>query len=88
MSMFPGAGASVYYNEDGEPLGWDYPSYDEPDVDDFYADYDVEPPVCTNCGEDGHEASECKDDPYEGDPMEDQWLDSYMEDRLSTMFEG
>jgi hypothetical protein len=21
---FPGAGASVYYNEDGEPLGWDY----------------------------------------------------------------
>lgn len=29
--MFPGAGARVYYNEDGEPLGWDYPSDDEPD---------------------------------------------------------
>lgn len=27
--MFPGAGAQVYYNEAGEPLGWDYPSYDE-----------------------------------------------------------
>lgn len=37
MSMFPGAGAQVYYNEAGEPLGWDYPSdpseyaFDEPD---------------------------------------------------------
>ena len=29
--MFPGAGAQVYYNEAGEPLGWDYPSYDEPE---------------------------------------------------------
>lgn len=26
---FPGPGAQVYYNEAGEPLGWDYPS-DEP----------------------------------------------------------
>jgi len=25
--MFPGAGAQVYYNEAGEPVGWDYPSY-------------------------------------------------------------
>lgn len=31
--MFPGAGAQVYYNEAGEPLGWDYPSYDGGDVD-------------------------------------------------------
>lgn len=40
--MFPGAGASVYYNEAGEPLGWDYPSYDEPeyDPDDYLAGYD------------------------------------------------
>lgn len=29
MSMFPGAGAVVYYNEAGEPLGWDYPSPDD-----------------------------------------------------------
>jgi hypothetical protein len=29
--MFPGAEAQVYCNEAGEPLGWDYPSYDEPD---------------------------------------------------------
>ena len=28
--MFPGPNAQVYYNEAGEPLGWDYPSYDEP----------------------------------------------------------
>jgi len=33
---FPGAGARVYYNEAGEPLGWDYPNYDAPpDVDDY-----------------------------------------------------
>lgn len=38
MSMFPGAGAHVYRNEAGEPIGWDYPSYDEPDPDEFYAD--------------------------------------------------
>ncbi len=25
---FPGAGAHVYYNDAGEPLGWDYPSDD------------------------------------------------------------
>jgi hypothetical protein len=31
MSMFPGPGARVYYNEAGEPLGWDYPSEYEPD---------------------------------------------------------
>lgn len=36
--MFPGAGARVYRNEAGEPLGWDYPSYDEPEYDDFAAD--------------------------------------------------
>ena len=26
--MFPGASAEVYYNEAGEPVGWDYPSAD------------------------------------------------------------
>lgn len=34
MSMFPGAGAHVYRNEAGEPIGWDYPS-DEPDYDPY-----------------------------------------------------
>lgn len=38
--MFPGAGAVVYTNEAGEPLGWDYPSYDEPDYDPYEEDYD------------------------------------------------
>lgn len=35
--MFPGAGANVYYNEAGEPLGWDNTGYaDEPyDPDDY-----------------------------------------------------
>lgn len=37
--MFPGAGAVIYRNEAGEPLGWDYPSYDEGDSNDPY-DYD------------------------------------------------
>lgn len=49
--MFPGAGASVYYNEAGEPLGWDSPGEPEHDpdaylVDDFDdVDTDDEPDV-------------------------------------------
>jgi hypothetical protein len=40
---FPGAGAQVHYNEAGEPLGWDYPEYDEGPADpDDYDDYDWE----------------------------------------------
>lgn len=31
---FPGGGAQVYRNEEGEVLGWDYPSYN----DDYYED--------------------------------------------------
>ncbi|MFC3504485.1 hypothetical protein ACFOOK_26435 [Micromonospora krabiensis] len=46
--MFPGATATVYHNEAGEPLGWDtYSGYDEPyapedycDEDDYYYDED------------------------------------------------
>lgn len=33
--MFPGANAQVYYNEEGEPIGWDYPHYDEPSDPDW-----------------------------------------------------
>lgn len=44
MSMFPGAGAVIEYNEAGEPTGWDYPS--EPDMgdveQDWYAVYDID----------------------------------------------
>lgn len=44
--MFPGAGARVFRNEAGEPIGWDYPDDDpaehevEPDWDDddYYSD--------------------------------------------------
>lgn len=36
MSLFPGANATVYYNEAGEPLGWDNNYYDN----DPYYDYD------------------------------------------------
>ena len=39
MSMFPGPGARVYYNEAGEPLGWDYPA--DPEEHDPYDDYDL-----------------------------------------------
>jgi len=35
--MFPGANSVVYYNEDGEPLGWDTVYEGEYD-DDFYDD--------------------------------------------------
>lgn len=38
--MFPGPGAEIHRNEEGEVLGWDYPSYDEPpdlsDYDDWH----------------------------------------------------
>ena len=39
--MFPGPGAEIHRNEEGEVLGWDYPSYDEPpdpDDDPWYDD--------------------------------------------------
>lgn len=42
MTMFPGAGAVIYRNEAGEPLGWDYPSeptphdYDQLDREDAW----------------------------------------------------
>jgi hypothetical protein len=36
---FPTAGSTVYYNEDGEVLGWDAPDYDAPDYDAW--DYDA-----------------------------------------------
>jgi hypothetical protein len=28
--MFPGPGAEIHRNEAGEPLSWDYPSFDNP----------------------------------------------------------
>jgi len=36
--MFPGAAASVYYNEEGEPIGWDYPDDDPRPDHDWFAD--------------------------------------------------
>lgn len=47
--MFPGPGAQVYYNEAGEPLGWDYPSepepHDGPDYDHLDSEFECQ------CGE-------------------------------------
>lgn len=34
--MFPRAGAQIYYNDAGEPTGWDYPSDDPADL---YCDF-------------------------------------------------
>jgi hypothetical protein len=37
--MFPGYGARIYRNEEGEVLGWDYPDRDDPyEPDDYLAD--------------------------------------------------
>lgn len=52
MSAFPPAGADVYYNEAGEPLGWDAP-------DSF------EPPYCDECGY--CHAGDCPWDDEDGD---------------------
>lgn len=53
---FPGAGARIFTNEAGEPIGWDYPS-DEP-YEDWTPDYDSrwqegfdEGEWCEGCGE-------------------------------------
>jgi hypothetical protein len=41
--MFPSAGSQVYYNEEGEPLGWDSADYDGPqDAFDAYNDPDYD----------------------------------------------
>ncbi len=52
---FPGAGARIFYNEAGEPLGWDYP------------DYDPEPMHCDLCGTDHYQPGPCPDDYNEED---------------------
>lgn len=36
MSMFPNAESRIIRNEDGEVLGWDQPSNDDVDPDEFY----------------------------------------------------
>lgn len=72
MTMFPGASATVYRNEDGEPIGWDYPSepdpgdmqddwYDDDWYDDYEDDEDCDCFRCTNCGRDYER--EIPDDP-------------------------
>lgn len=54
--MFPGAGAQVFRNEEGEVLGWDSGAY-EPEPFDEYADwYDREPE---------------EDEPEDAEPEED-----------------
>lgn len=58
---FPAASSTIYYNEDGEVLGWDQPLYDEPDYDPWsYADDYDEPDVW------GDEES-CKEQGYHGE---------------------
>lgn len=36
--MFPGANATIFANEAGEPVGWDYPDDDPRPDHDWYAD--------------------------------------------------
>ena len=52
--MFPGAGARIIKNEDGEPIGWDYPSDD-----------DGKPQYCDICGY--YHAGVCEDYYTEGE---------------------
>lgn len=41
--MFPNAGSVIYYNEAGEVLGWDNPSYYEPEYNpDDYLNFNAE----------------------------------------------
>lgn len=59
--MFPGPNAQVYYNEAGEPLGWDYPSDEPPEED--YEDQErrYQMMVCEGCGQ-HPEDCECEEE--------------------------
>lgn len=74
--MFPGAGAVVYRNEAGEPLGWDYPSDDGPEYCDMCGfahvgpcpdDGDEPDNFCRKCGEEHDSVACAKDDDLEYD---------------------
>lgn len=71
--MFPGAGAEIIRNEVGEPLGWDYPSRDDPydPNDDIYGDDYPDTDFCGDCGEDVEDCVCDQDDSdldaYDGD---------------------
>lgn len=73
---FPTASSVVYRNEDGEPIGWDTPSYDDPpEYEDFYDNYDEEE------DEEDYDLSGSYDDAVGPDEMmEDQWLDGSYEE--------
>ena len=65
---FPTAGAQVYYNEAGEPLGWDQPSY--PDTGDEM-DWEEAEYWANGGDQDGTEwvvCDECGDEFEYGDP--------------------
>lgn len=76
---FPGAGAQVYYNEAGEPTGWDYPScddggYDYPDeFDQPDGDYDDgEWIICDECGN-GYEDGDPEAAKHTADTGHNRW---------------
>lgn len=83
--MFPGAHASVYRNEAGEPIGWDYPSRDDEWHDpDAYLNEDDDdespecPEVCPLCAADlranGYPLAHQHADT--GDPCPFRWHDA------------
>lgn len=57
---FPGAGASVYRNEAGEVLGWDYPDYDRPEPDPEETEYGRADDWCRKHKK--FECDECEDE--------------------------
>ena len=68
--MFPGPGAQVYYNEAGEPIGWDYPSYDESGMDPYEEEeyWRRREPKCEECGAPAYDC-ECEEEEL---PEDDQ----------------
>jgi hypothetical protein len=79
---FPGPYATVYYNDAGEPLGWDNNYYDEPEYQDDdsymgnYPEEDIWYDSVEECKESGHhmDSARGRDVTYYPGGILDKWI--------------
>lgn len=90
---FPGPGAQVYYNEAGEPIGWDYPSDPEPMDDEDYdrrfgardAQLEEEYETAYEQGKADAEDREPRKDPEGNSPNEDDGYNAGYTDHMDPI---